>query len=855
MQAIDSLCPENVQAFLHHYKTSKINVKYEDRNCLHLLVAIFENSSKKNEFQNVADCIKLLLDAGCDPNMPDGDSKTPFFMLLKSKARLDVDLYKNLVQYFLEKSSVDVFTYRSEEMIQMLKIQGLPIPPKIERNINADFMRNLIDNKSEKDFIANFDEFKDRFEYVIDENGTISDKEDTAMLLNHRSQSKNNVGSASGSFKEICAIFLIEATKNALRKVVEFLLAQGVDINVHPKFDKPAAFLACSRGYHEILELLLNHMNSENVYDLEVNFKDKNLLHEVCCHFGYTSEVASDDVDQNYQKCFDLLMSCPEIDINQQDELGLTPIYYAIRYKNDEATKALLRKCYVGNRNIFNKAQIYHIRKEIFEEFLDECITRNIHEPTGEHRITIDFNFLVAPEQDGQDFFEEIAPLEDIANNAELRPLILHPVLSSFLYLKWIKLSILFYTNLIFFFFFMGSFITYIVLYKSDMFFYMSLMALILMMMKEVMQCFLSYKNYFKSHMNWFELMLIVLIWIVLLDNQYKSIHDDLVELIGIKTIRIIRGVTILCCTYEFLILFGDLPNFSVSTHMVILKRVFITFLKSIALYSILLVGFAFCFYTLFGESGKESSESETNETRDDDEDFHHFKYPGFAIIKTIVMFSGELEASNLNLRNNDAFYSVIFLLFVFLITIVLLNLLNGLSVSDVFQIKAEGHLVDLCQKIHVLNKYERIIMSRTGGFRFLKSIISIFPEFVQEGKIEIDANNKMKLNSYSLVPYDSILEQIYNQLLTNIIKFDSILKNANKLEALDNRKSKPEEFSIKIDSNIMKKVQLVLEERGEKRSLKDQQGRIMSIEAKLKLLAKMDQKLEYILDVLTERS
>lgn len=852
-----------MKTLLESYSKSKINLKFEDRNCLHLLLSIFDNSAKKKEFKNVADCIKLLLLAGCDPNMPDADSRTPFFMLLKLKTRIDANLHDELINFFLKNAKIDVYTYRSDEMFQMLKIQGIPIPEKIELVVNFEFMQNLLDCGDDIEFIESFQEFKEHCEMLKSSETEANGKatRDTKDLV----KSKNDSDNLSENFVENCAVFLVEAVKNGMTSVVEYLLnEEHVDVNRYPKFEMPAAFIACSRGNYEILDVFLNHTDVDGAYDLSVTHKresfekgktnEKNLLHEVCSHFGFASDLES---NQNYQKCFDLLMSCSEIEVNQQDELGLTPLYYAIRYKNDEATKALLRKCYVGQRNIFNKAQIYHIGKEVFQEFLDECITMRVDEPTGDQKITIDFNFLVAPKQESQEFFEEIAPLEEIANNKELRELILHPVLSTFLYLKWIKLSILFYTNLLFFFFFMGSFTTYIVLYKSDTFFVLSMASLTLMMMKEFVQCYLSYKNYFKTSMNWFELILTVLIFIVLVDTQYKSFHDNLAELIGPKTIKIIRGVTILCATYEFLILFGDLPNFSISTHMIILRRVFITFLKSIGLYSILLIGFAFCFYTLFGDDADDLIKSESNGTKskeDDEENFHNFKKPGFAIIKTIVMFSGELEASSLNLGNNDAFYSIIFIMFVFLISIVLLNLINGLSVSDVFQIKAEGHLVDLCQKIHVLNKYERIIMSRKSSFRCLKSIISIFPKFIKLGKIDIDHNSKVKLGSRTNEPKESILECFYNKLLKSFINFDSLLKYLNKSDAIKNQKPHSEGFSVRIDNKIMRKIKTVLEERGQKGNKIEHEDRIAGIESKLKVLDTVDEKLEYIMNVLKER-
>lgn len=854
MYAIDSLCPINLRALLDHYEKSKINLKFEDRNSLHLLLSVFENNSKKNDFKNICECIKILVVAGCDPNMADGDSRTPFFMLLRSKSRLDAELYKDLLDTFMQNASIDVYSHNSDEIIQMMQLQRLDIPKKVEKVIDATFLLNLLKCNYGEDFIEKFPDYRDRSGNEPTQNnegGTSSDREDAAMLSNNHCERKT-VAHFTDEYVDDCAMFLIEASKCGMKYVVEFLMSQGIDINYYSKFEKPAAFYAASRGYHEILELFVNHTNDKLAFDLEVNYQDKNLLHEVCSHFGFTEKTETDNDrgdKPNYQKCFDLLLSCSEIDINQQDEVGLTPLYYAIRYKNDEATRALLRKCYVGQRNIFDKAQIHHINKDIFEQFLDECIYEDVPDHTGKQKITIDFSFLIAPPKKGQDFFEEIAPLEDIANNPELRPLILHPVISSFLYLKWIKLSILFYTNLLFFFFFMGSFTTYIVLYKSDTLFALSFACLILMMMKETIQLCLSHKSYFRSSMNWFEFLLIILIWIVLLDTQFKSVHESLGDFIGVKTLRVIRAVTILCCSYEFLILFGDLPNLSISTHMVILKRVFITFLKSIGLYSILLVGFAFCFYTLFGEDS-EGNLVEDGDNKNDDEDFHRFRYPGFAIIKTIVMFSGELEASNLNLKNNDAFYSIIFLLFVFLISIVLLNLLNGLSVSDVFQIKAEGHLVDLCQKIHVLNKYERIIMDRTSSMRCLKSIISVFPEFVQEGKLKIDENSKVKLGSSSYPPQVSIGENLYNEILKTIIRFDSVLKRGNENEAITSKKSQVDGFFIKIDKNIMKNVKKVLEDRYDKKGKIDQQARI---DEKLKILGKMDEKLEKILITLRE--
>lgn len=179
--------------------------------------------------------------------------------------------------------------------------------------------------------------------------------------------------------------------------------------------------------------------------------------------------------------------------------------------------------------------------------------------------------------------------------------------------------------------------------------------------------------------MNWFELTLILLSYLVLFGDFNEEFQ------------RFLRGMTILFAATEFLFLAGTLPNLSISTHMVILRTVILTFLKSIALYSILLFGFALCFYTLFGydpslPKGHGSNSTivapQVNENGEEEEKHANFFYhPGIALIKTLVMLTGEFEFENLELGTSSNY--VIFVIFVFVITIVLFNLLNALAVSE----------------------------------------------------------------------------------------------------------------------------------------------------------------------------
>ena len=60
----------------------------------------------------------------------------------------------------------------------------------------------------------------------------------------------------------------------------------------------------------------------------------------------------------------------------------------------------------------------------------------------------------------------------------------------------------------------------------------------------------------------------------------------------------------------------------------------------------------------------------------------------GYAFVKTLVMFMGEMDYSDLEFKHWLGY--VIFVLFAFLLIIVLMNILNGLAVSDIQKIKEE---------------------------------------------------------------------------------------------------------------------------------------------------------------------
>jgi hypothetical protein len=111
--------------------------------------------------------------------------------------------------------------------------------------------------------------------------------------------------------------------------------------------------------------------------------------------------------------------------------------------------------------------------------------------------------------------------------------------------------------------------------------------------------------------------------------------------------------------------------------------------------YVTLLIAFALSFYILF----KGSSEQDGAKM---------FASPPVSLLKTIVMFTGEFDASDLSFDTLKYTSHLIFLLFVILVAIVLFNLLNGLAVSDTEVIRKEAEKLSLAARAKLISRIEK---------------------------------------------------------------------------------------------------------------------------------------------------
>lgn len=708
-----------------HFKKSPINFVAESKNYSNLKALLsvpgvdvnrpvngmtpllkLVQSLSEDSMDEITKCIKLLVNYGADVNYPNQQNVTPIIALLQRLDKLSDP--EPLVRFFLSHPRLDVDTHRNGEARQLLAehFPQLHAPASQDGPVTYERLRQLLKNEMEDLFLEQ-----------------IRTADAKNVIEVDRSQDEN---------------LLIAATESGLHRALTALVPL-CDVNAGGR--KCPLKLACQRGEWRILEELLK------AESINLNFnKCDPLLSIVVKKLGEKGLKGRCD----YHKCFQLLIQDSRVDVNEVDVTGSTALHYAVKYKNEAAIKSLLDKsAYIGLENRFKEIPIVDIDVNILKKHLDRCINvNNLRPGDTNYQIHLDYSNLNMnfDAKSKHPYGEEMIPISYIAGNPELKSLLKHPLLSSFLFLKWNRLAPFFYVNLLLYTLFSLALILYLVFcYGHDVskewasfLWGTSIVGGIYVLVRELFQFVTAPNVYFKSVENWLEIILLTLSALVLSDIAITEENQ-----------RFVAAVLILLTSLEFAVLVGALPILSFSTHMVMLKTVFQSLLRSLAFYSIILISFALCFYTLLGGGSESNAKAPGNETESDG-DFNNFVSPGMAILKTIVMMTGEFDASSINLKTPSS-YSI-FLLFVIFIAIVLFNLLNGLAVSDTQQIKDEAELVGLIGRAQLLARFERIIMRDSNicnrfilqnffFHRICKRRISLFPFFLPGSQIKVLPN------------------------------------------------------------------------------------------------------------------
>lgn len=171
-----------------------------------------------------------------------------------------------------------------------------------------------------------------------------------------------------------------------------------------------------------------------------------------------------------------------------------------------------------------------------------------------------------------------------------------------------------------------------------------------------------------KSKSSWLSIFLIASTICLFVTTMYEKPH------------RIFIAIVLLLSTFKILALINMLYD-SFAVHTMLCLIVARTFLKVFLIHLPILIAFGFSFFIIFADTSKHSESDTTPETSEEHR-FNTFQDLHGSVLKTLVMFSGEFDASTMFLLV-DWYKAILFLCFL-MTQIIIYNLANALAINDV---------------------------------------------------------------------------------------------------------------------------------------------------------------------------
>merc|ERR1712130_154767 len=192
-----------------------------------------------------------------------------------------------------------------------------------------------------------------------------------------------------------------------------------------------------------------------------------------------------------------------------------------------------------------------------------------------------------------------------------------------------------------------------------------------------------------------------------------------------VKRVRHLSATTILTTWFGFLFHIGFHPHFGLYRNM--FMTVSKNFLSFFTWFLLFIIAFAISFFFLFAMPGTEENPA--------------YASMELTLEKTFVMvFTGEIDYGDLVFTHE--FGKFIFALFIFFVMLVIMNLLNGLAISDIGVIQEESAMNTQKIRMNYIIAYEDICINfpaflrNVGGFKlFGDSLTNRMARFQQKGK------------------------------------------------------------------------------------------------------------------------
>lgn len=435
--------------------------------------------------------------------------------------------------------------------------------------------------------------------------------------------------------------------------------------------------------------------------------------------FRYKKLVEFFDRDE----CLDILIDW-DVNVTTALHCDRTALSHAVEHNNSKAIVKLLQKgSFIGFATNLFDSSMCNIDSKILRKHFDDCINKCVEDPRF---VEIDLKNLISPSKecdscDGS-CFDEMKAIEIMSNSNEYKHLLIHPLISTFVTFKWNRIAFMLYIDFMLFTLSTLSVTGYILAAINGVADWMmtvltvsTITSIVYLAIRGALrQIFASiyqertFQNTVRNICLSTHIILIVTLIIVILFDVYETYR------------AICATVCILLMATELFVMAGSI-FWSFSKYYVMFLDVAMSSLKSLQLCVILFPAFSISFYLLM-RNPLEMEGADNNSTVVDAEtgsaiEDNLFNQLSSSIIKIMAMANGEFEGAQSNFEDG-IMSSYLFVGFLFLVTIVFMNLMSAIAVSDTQKIQSDAEATSMIQRVRVLSYYARIQSNRHHWFK-----------------------------------------------------------------------------------------------------------------------------------------
>ncbi|CAL4070919.1 unnamed protein product [Meganyctiphanes norvegica] len=739
-----------------------------------------------------AEIMKILLDGGANPNSTEGKFKqSSLHMLLKNDEwKNNEERFNNCLNVLLEdeKINADIENKDKETPLALACKRGWKYMVKqlLIKGTNIEGINNNISEKDtifsemlgviEKDEDLNMTRknnlqnkrihYNDELKKHLKDSNT-QDFENNINIMEQVVKNKQERLSILDSEEDQGKTLLQYACDNGFADFVKILLDHGANSLKYDKTNNYSPLLyAVGNGYDKIVKLLVGKMLIDKTLSKGIKHTDKrgeSILHKIVKQ-EYPKKEA------NYIECLRIIVkykSALKPIINLKDEYENSALHYAaLLHEQDFARLLVVSGAHLGSKNKHGKLAIANIQPSVLKDGLDNCIEVPPMSTSGATAVN-DFELRLNYSQLIGNKDSEMACIKFMSRSDTHCHLLSHPVVNTFLSLKWQKIQKYYIINFFLYLVYLGLLTAYILIYHSkagksesdssnstsvisnetkpflsekqytdyEYIFICPIAFLsVCISIKECLQFCLSPSNYITSFKNLLDTTTVLMAFLlVFLPNDAINKQH-------------LSAWLILFAWINFILILGCHPKLAI--YITMFKRVSHNFILFIILFSCMILAFSFSFYLVFQVDDNFTTVPQT-------------------ILKTIVMTTGELEFTDLPFDVFPHGSRLLFLLFILFIMVVLMNFITGLAVSDITIIQQEAEIYSYRNQVELISHLESVFFvdtissakkkscpNSTTAMEYIKSLLSdkreklksllMFPSCLGTESIKMFPNQKL---------------------------------------------------------------------------------------------------------------